>query len=163
MPERLIDVPIESLPRIDEHSIEIAASQEEVWEGLLEAVPQLVAGRGSSRIAAALGCLHTERSGELGRIGSTVPGFVVSRSIPPAVLALLGQHRFARYALIFRLVGQPSGLTRLAAETRATFPGVAGRAYRTLVIGTRGHVLATNHILRSVRKRAERTRFGAPG
>jgi hypothetical protein len=48
---------------------------------------------------------------------------------------------------------------RLSAETRAEFPGRSGSAYRALVIGTRGHVLAVNSILRAVRRRAEeRTR-----
>ena len=38
----------------------------------------------------------------------------------------------------------------------AVFPGLKGRAYRTLVIGTRMHVLVTNRVLDSVRRRAER-------
>ena len=85
-----------------------------------------------------------------------MPGFVVARSIAPAVLALMGQHRFARYALIFRITETPAGPTRLSAETRAEFPGPQGRAYRALVIGSRGHVLAVHSILRSVRRAAER-------
>jgi hypothetical protein len=85
-----------------------------------------------------------------------VPGFVVARSVPPAVLALLGEHRFARYALIFRITETLAGPVRLSAETRAEFRGRRGRVYRTLVIGTRGHVLATRSILRSVRRAAER-------
>ena len=44
----------------------------------------------------------------------------------------------------------------LGAETRAEFPGKTGRLYRTAVIGTRGHVLATRSVLRTVRRRAER-------
>ena len=99
----------------------------------------------------ALGCAQTEAEGQAGDIGSTVPGFVVTRSVRPAVLALMGQHRFSRYALVFSIVEKPSGLVLLGAQTRAEFPGRRGRVYRGLVIGTRGHVLATTSILRSVR------------
>jgi hypothetical protein len=72
------------------------------------------------------------------------------------VLALMGEHRFSRYALIFCAVETASGPVRLSAETRAEFPGVKGRVYRTLVISSHGHVVATKSILRSVRRRAER-------
>jgi hypothetical protein len=108
-------------------------------------------------VARALGCVPGERAGKAGEIGSTVPGFVVTRSVPPAVLALMGEHRFSRYALVFRITQTPAGPVRLSAETRAEFPGARGSLYRALVIGTRGHLLATKSILRSVRKRAERS------
>jgi hypothetical protein len=153
---RLIDVPIESLPHVDEHSTEIAATPDEVWEALVEVVGGFTAGRGGGIFARALGCDETERSGEPGRIGSTMPGFVVARSVRPSVLALLGAHRFSRYALIFRIAETPEGNVLLGAETRAEFPGAAGRLYRAAVIGTRGHVLATRSVLRAVRRRAER-------
>jgi len=104
----------------------------------------------------ALGCDETERSGEAGRIGSTIPGFVVARSVRPSVLALLGAHRFSRYALIFRIAETPDSTVLLGAETRAEFPGRTGALYRAAVIGTRGHVLATRSVLRAVRRQAER-------
>ena len=69
---------------------------------------------------------------------------------------LEGEHRFSRYALIFHLDPLPGGRSRVRAETRAAFPGLRGRAYRALVIGTRGHVLAVKRLLRAVRARAER-------
>jgi hypothetical protein len=47
------------------------------------------------------------------------------------------------------------------AETRAAFPGLQGRAYRALVIGTRGHVLAVRRLLRAVKARAEDPRTAA--
>jgi hypothetical protein len=72
------------------------------------------------------------------------------------VLALMGEHRFSRYALIFCAAETASGPVRLSAETRAEFPGVKGRIYRTLVIRSRGHVVVTKSILRRVRRRAER-------
>ncbi|HEY8466796.1 MAG TPA: hypothetical protein VIL04_08325 [Solirubrobacterales bacterium] len=155
MPERLVDIPIESLPFVDEYYLDIAATTEDVWEALLATMRGYA--RGSARpIARALGCAQTETRGEIGRIGSTIPGFVVTRSVRPVVLALMGQHRFSRYALIFRIVEKPSGLVLLSAQTRAEFPGAKGKAYRGLVIGTRGHVLVTRSIMRSVRRRAER-------
>ena len=155
---RLIDVPIESLPFVDEHYIDIAAAADTVWEALVEQLEGAADGRSGARMARGLGCTQTEVRGEIGEIGSTVPGFLVTRSIRPAVLAMMGQHRFSRYALIFRILEKPSGLILLSAQTRADFPGAKGRAYRTLVIGTRGHVLVTRSILKSVRRRAERQR-----
>ena len=112
--------------------------------------------RTGALVAKALGCTPSSTSGRPGRIGSTIPGFIVSRSVPPAVLALMGEHRFARYALVFRINGTVSGEVRLSAETRSEFPGTSGKLYRLLVIGMRGHVLATRSALRSVRREAER-------
>ncbi len=155
MPERLIDVPIESLPFVDEHAVEVEASAERTWAAMLATVRGL--GRGHGRLAArALGCLSLDSSGEIGRIGSTMPGFIVTRSIPPALLALMGEHRFSRYALVFSVTPLGDGdHVRVAAETRAEFPGRSGRVYRRLVIGSRGHVLATRTILRAIKRRAE--------
>jgi hypothetical protein len=156
LPERLIDVPLESLPFVDEHSTDVAAAADRVWLALLKALDGAGRSRPGKLIAARLGCVPGEGSGEIGRIGSTVPGFIVTRSIAPAVLALMGEHRFSRYALVFRITATAAGPVRLSAETRAEFPGRRGRLYRALVIGTRGHVLATSSILRSVRRIAER-------
>jgi hypothetical protein len=159
MPERLIDIPLESLPYIDEHATFVDAMPERTWEALLAVVGGADGGLAGRRVAQALGCVADSRSGEPGRIGSTIPGFVVSRSVPPAVLALMGEHRFSRYALIFRITEQGQAVpVRLSAETRAEFPGRRGSLYRTFVIGTRGHVLATRAILRRIRRRAERHR-----
>jgi hypothetical protein len=153
MAERLIDVPLESLPFIDEHSTTIVATPDEVWDALIEVTADTA---GAGRLARALGCAQTERSGEPGQIGSTIPGFVITRAIRPAVLALMGEHRFSRYALVFTSIDTPTGLVELRAESRAEFPGRSGTAYRALVIGTRGHVLATSALLRAIRRRAER-------
>jgi hypothetical protein len=157
LPDRIIDIPIESLPFVDEHFIEIAATPDQVWDALIRVVGGM-GGRSRAPLSRALGCAHTAAEGEPGEIGSTIPGFVVTRSVRPAVLALMGRHRFSAYALVFSIMEKPSGLVLLGAQTRAEFPGRRGRAYRGLVIGTRGHVVATMGILRSVRKRAERAR-----
>jgi len=158
MPERLIDVPLESLPFVDEHTTDVRARAEDTWAAMLDYFGGKGADRLTGPIAAALGCIPAQRCGIPGEIGSTIPGFIVTRSIAPAVLALMGQHRFARYALIFRIAELPEVGAGLSAETRAEFPGRAGSVYRTLVIGTRGHVVATRRMLRSIRLRAEAQR-----
>ena len=158
MPERLIDLPLESLPFVDEHTTDIGAGADRAWMAMLDYFGGDGADRLTSPIASALGGMPAKRSGAPGEIGSTIPGFIVTRSVAPAVLALMGQHRFARYALIFRLADMREAGTRLSAETRAEFPGRAGSVYRTLVIGSRGHVLATRTMLRSIRRLAEADR-----
>ena len=155
---RTIDLPLEHLPQVDEHGVFVIAPREVVWEALLKTIPGAFSSKVSSRVAKALGCSETERSGDPGRIGSTFPGFMVARVIEPAVLALEGQHRFSRYGLIFSLEPTKDDRTLLRAETRAEFPGLKGSAYKALVVGTRGHVVVTKRLLGSVKKRAERQR-----
>lgn len=158
--DNVIDTPIESLPFVDRHSIEIAATPQRTWEGLLEVVAHIGEERRARTLAKTLQCTPGEVEGDWGEIGSKVPGFLVTRAVAPAVLALMGEHRFSRYALIFRIVERPSGLTECSAETRAEFPGGKGKFYKGLVIGTHGHVVVTNSILRSIRKIAERPETG---
>ncbi|MGZ5376255.1 MAG: YybH family protein [Solirubrobacterales bacterium] len=153
--ESTIDVPIDGLPPIDEHSVAIAADPGRTWEALIATLPRALGSRRGGLGASMLGSAYTEAKGEPSVIGSTLPGFVVSRSVRPATLALLGQHRFSRYALVFCIDDLGPGRSRLRAETRAEFPGATGRVYRGLVIGTRGHVLVVRRLLRAVRKRAE--------
>jgi hypothetical protein len=90
----------------------------------------------------------------IARLLGTEPraGFEVAESAPTQSLTLVGRHRFSRYMLVFELTDGGEGATRLRAETYAQFPGVRGQVYRALVIGTRAHLVATNHILRSVRR-----------
>ena len=88
--------------------------------------------------------------------GVDLPGFTVARAEPGCQLALAGRHRYSEYALVFHLAGSGDG-TRLRAETRARFPGAAGRLYRAAVIGTRGHILVTMRLLTAVKRRAERS------
>lgn len=154
--DEVIDFPLEELPPIDEHGTLVLAPVEEAWEALLAVVPAAFGGRLAPRVSRWLGCSPAAASGSIDRIGSTIPGFVVVRVIEPAVLALEGGHRFSRYGLVFRLEPTKDGNSLLRAETRAEFPGLKGKAYRALVIGTRGHVVAVNRILGAVRRRAER-------
>jgi SnoaL-like protein len=123
----------------------------------VETVPRVLDTRMARRGARILGCAHREAQGEPSVIGSTMPGFIVSRSVRPSTLALLGQHRFSSYALIFMIDELGPGRSRLRAETRAEFPGANGRVYRMLVIGSGGHVRAVRRILEAVRRRADRS------
>lgn len=145
------------LPRIDEHATEIAADPEVVWEALLRVVEGSFGTATTGRFARLLGCADVSASGPRPlATGSTFPGFHVESANRPHELALAGSHRFSDYALIFRLEEMDDNHTRLRAETRALFPGVTGAVYRTLIIGTRGHVLVTRRLLGAVRRRAER-------
>src|SRR5262245_5989749 len=152
---RTIEVPIDSLPEVDEHSVEVAASAERTWEALIATLPRAFDTGLARRGARILGCTDRGAKGEPSVIGSTLPGFVVSRSVRPSTLALLGEHRFSHYALVFRIDELGSTRSRLSAETRADFPGVKGRIYRALVIGTHGHVRVVRRLLRATRKRAD--------
>ena len=128
------------LPYVDEHAIRIDAPREVVWAALERYV------RGSIRAA--------ERN-PLTRVLGTEPaaGFAVADRAEPERLRLAGRHRFSRYELLFELA-EVDGGTQLRAQTRAEFPGLHGRLYRALVIGTRGHVVVTRYLLHSVRRRS---------
>ena len=149
--------PAERLPHVDEHSTEIAAGSEAVWEALLRVVEGSFGSARTGRVARLLGCADVAPSGPRPlAAGSTFPGFHVEAAERQRRLALAGSHRFSDYALIFRLERRGEARTILRAETRATFPGLRGAVYRTLVIRTRGHVLVTRRLLGAVQRRAER-------
>jgi hypothetical protein len=146
----------DALPFVDEHGVEIAAPPEVVWESLCRVADGSFSSPTTGRVAGLLGCEQTAGSGPRPLAeGSTIPGFAVAEAAPGARLALLGRHRYSEYALVFHLADE-DGTTRLRAETRARFPGTAGRLYRAAVIGTRGHVLVTMRLLNAVKRRAER-------
>jgi hypothetical protein len=145
------------LPHVDEHSVSIAASPGTAWDALLRVVEGSFASGASSTGARLLGCADTGASGPRPlATGSALPGFHVETAERPRQLALAGSHRFSAYALIFRLDETDGSGTTLRAETRATFPGLKGRAYRTAVIGTRMHVLVTRRLLAATKRSAER-------
>src|SRR5215207_2214063 len=72
-------------------------------------------------------------------------------------LGLGGRHRFSRYLLTFDLTDLPDGGTRVSARSYGSFPGLHGWIYRTLVVGSRGHVLSVRHMLHGIRRDAQRT------
>ncbi|MBS1844743.1 MAG: hypothetical protein JST53_10035 [Actinobacteria bacterium] len=145
------------LPWVDEHAIELDGTPAVVWPALLRTVEAMTAGRGAPAYARAVGCADTEAGGPRPlEVGSTVPGFHVAGLTRERLLVLRGSHRFSEYALVFRLEPLGGVRTRLIAETRAEFPGVRGRAYRALVIGTRLHVIAVRRMQRGVARRVGR-------
>jgi hypothetical protein len=145
------------LPFVDELSVDIEASSEAAWEALLHVIGRSFDSPRTGRVARLLGCADVDPSGPRPLApGSALSGFHVEAAEPGRELALAGSHRFSDYALTFRLDELDSDRTLLRAETRATFPGLKGSTYRTLVIGTRGHVLVTRRLLSAVKRRAQR-------
>lgn len=126
------------LPHLDDHEVWIGAPAEAVFTTVHEYVDGLLA-----RVA----------GGPLPRLLGTHPpaGFAILDEVPGRLLRLAGRHRFSRYRLVFELDPDRGG-TLLRARSYAEFPGLHGLAYRTAVVGTRGHVLATRHMLRSIRR-----------
>jgi hypothetical protein len=157
---RSIDVPLEVLPPIDEHEIEVDAPADVTWAALFPTLEEAFDTKFGRRYSERLGAVDTDCHGDLHHPGGTVPGFVVSRSIAPVMLALLGKHRFSQYAVVFRidlLAGQRS---RVRLETRAQFDGARGKLYKAGVIGTGGHAIVVRRLLRSIKRRAERSASG---
>jgi hypothetical protein len=140
------------LPYIDEHAQIVEAGPEETWRALTS---RSFAGAGAGAVSRLLGCEETSAAGTPGAAGSTVPGFRVTRADRPRELELAGRHRFSNYQLSFEIDDLGDGRSRLRAITRAEFPRLRGHVYRSLVIGSRGHVVATRRLLRAVARRAE--------
>jgi hypothetical protein len=148
---------MERLPYIDEHAMDVGATRARTWEALVDCVRRQTAG--GERFARALGCDPWQGTPSFtGEPGQAVPGFRVAAAEPEHRLVLRGRHRFSDYQLTFLL---DDG--RLRAQTHADFPGLRGRVYRALVIGTRGHVVATRRILRAVARRATEPERRAAG
>jgi hypothetical protein len=120
------------LPYIDEHAISISADRAAAWHGLLQVM-----------------CRDP-------RDPATVPmGFVLGEAVPGERLALKGRHPFSIYQLVFELAGLGEE-TQVRAITRAAFPGMHGRIYRALVIGTGGHKIVVRRMLRRIAEAAQR-------
>jgi hypothetical protein len=126
----------ERLPFVDVHTVHVAAPPAEVWASLEHHV-------GKS--------LRFPPGHPLPRVLNAQPrtGFDVAERSPTSRLRLVGRHRFSDYALEFDLEGVSDG-TFLRAKTFAVFPGIRGRVYRALVIGSGGHRLLVRRFLRSV-------------
>ena len=120
---------------IDEHVRRVDAPRDVVWDAV---------DRCATRMCSA-------DRGVLGRLLATEPpsGFAVTERMPQERIVLAGRHRFARYTLVFDLTGA-SDASELRAQTYADFPGVRGRVYRALVVGSRAHAYVTRRILRSI-------------
>jgi hypothetical protein len=147
---------IAQLPYLDEHATTIAASADDVWSALIDTLDRGFSGTGAAVYARAVGCVDHSASGPRPLAErSTIPGFHVTVAVAGAELALEGRHRFSTYALIFHLEQIEPDRSILRAESRADFPGISGGAYRLLVVGTRGHVVAVRHLLSTIKRRSE--------
>ena len=133
---------MDSLPFVDEHRTHVSASPERTWEAVLSFSRRRL-GRPAPKAFVALWGLEPKS------------GFATAEQIAPRHLTLRGHHRFSDYQLTFDVDSGPDGVT-LRATTSAIFPGLAGRAYRALVIGSRGHRLAVKQMLASIARSAER-------
>jgi hypothetical protein len=146
---------MEQLPYIDEHRIHIDAPPAAVWLALLSVLRSKL-GAVPGPLAYAWGLTPADRSGDWSQVlrpGDSIPGFEVAEAIPGERLALRGRHRFSRYSLVF--VQEPSGGgCTLSAQSWAAFPGLAGAAYRAVVIGTGGHRVGVRRLLHAVERRA---------
>jgi hypothetical protein len=117
---------MERLPYIDEHAITVPADRDATWRALLEVM-----------------CRDPE-------LPTTVPlGFVLDEAVPPSRLSLKGRHPFSIYNLVFELKATTQG-TEVRAVTLADFPGLHGRIYRALVIGSGGHRIVVRRMLRRI-------------
>ncbi len=144
------------IPKIDEHRLQIAAGSDAVWDELLGAVDRAFSHTIARVYARVIRCDDLAVTGPRPHaVGSAVPGFHVTEVVPGSRLVLQGHHRFSTYTLTFQLEGPDPNLSHLAAETRATFPGRSGSFYRTLVIGTGGHVVLVRRLLATVKTRSE--------
>jgi hypothetical protein len=149
-------LPAADLPFIDEHAVEVAAPAGHAWDAVCQVVSGSFRGRSGTLLARLLGATETHPQGDPATPGSAITGFRIASAKAPVELVLEGEHRFSRYALTFHFEALPGDRSRVRAETRAVFPGLRGRAYRVLVIGTQGHVLLVRRLLRAIRTRAER-------
>jgi len=149
---------VDGLAFIDRLAVEVDAGVEATWQALVDVLTRSLESRSSKAGARVLGSSVRDATGPRPlAAGSTLPGFRVTAVEAPVMLVLAGEHRFARHEMTFGLADAGGGRTELAVETRADFPGPIGTLYRSLVIGTGGHVLVTRRLLKAVRRGAEAT------
>ncbi|MGV9454213.1 hypothetical protein [Streptomyces sp. NPDC003635] len=145
-----------ALPYVDEHTTIVVADADALWRGLTEALDAAFGGSRATAYARLVGCADAGAAGPRPlEEGSALPGFRVTTASRGEQLTLTGSHRYSTYTLTFRIEAAGPGRHLLRAESRAAFPGLAGRAYRRLVIGTGGHALGIRRLLAAIRSRAE--------
>ena len=127
-------------PYIDEHSVVADVPADVLWDSVHRAFTRPLTGL-TRRYAEAVGAPQGQ-------------AFVVDRAERPDLLALVGEHRFSRYALTFTFTPLGPDRTRLTARTNAAFPGVAGQLYKTAVIRSRAHRVLTRALIRRLAERA---------
>lgn len=118
---------MEQLSYIDEHAISVDADRADTWSALLRVM-----------------CRDPHDP-------TTVPtGFVLDEARPAERFALKGRHPFAVYRWVFELDHAEPHHTRLRAITWADFPGLHGKVYRSLVIGTGAHRVIVRWTLKRI-------------
>ncbi|MET3963782.1 hypothetical protein ABIE44_003716 [Marmoricola sp. OAE513] len=133
----------DQLPYLDTHTVTVAHGPQPVWDAVLRFAADV--GFGPRNPFALL--LGTEPRS----------GFTAEVEVPGRVLALTGRHRLARYRLVLEVEPRTEQRTTLLhAHSYAEFPGVPGRAYRALVVGTGLHVLATRGVIRAIASTREK-------
>ncbi|MEZ5313466.1 MAG: hypothetical protein R2862_07315 [Thermoanaerobaculia bacterium] len=146
---------MDPLPFIDELSEPVPAPADVTWAALVNVLRRRLAG--ATRFARLLRCDPVAGTAEFaGRAGEAIPGFRVAESEAGRRLVLRGRHRFADYSLTFVLDGEV-----VRAHPRRV-PGLAGRIYRTAVIGSGGHRRITRSLLRRIAREAGPLPEGAP-
>jgi hypothetical protein len=125
---------MERLNYIDEHVTTVRADRAATWSALLH-----------------MWCRDPE---DLSTVRS--PFFWLDDATLRERLALDGRHFFSVYKLVFELADEGPHHTRLRALTWADFPGISGKIYRALVIGTGGHRVAVRRMLNRIAAEAIR-------
>lgn len=144
------------LPLLDDHVALVDAAVEEVWAALLDGLERAFGGRIPTAYARLVGCVPGVAAGRRPlTTGSALPGFLITAAEPLRWLELRGRHRFSTYALRVELEPVTARATSVRVESRAAFPGVAGRLYRLLVVDTGVHVAMVRHLLAGVARRAQ--------
>ncbi|WP_330231408.1 hypothetical protein OHA40_02335 [Nocardia sp. NBC_00508] len=118
---------MERLHYIDEHARSVDANRDRAWKAVLKVI-----GKNPSDPSSMEG------------------GFAVESAEEPRRLALRGEHWFSKYQLIFELDEEGPSRTRVRARSFAEFPGLSGKVYRALVIGTGGHRMTVRWMLRRI-------------
>ncbi len=137
----MTDPAVGDLPFIDRHTLPLEDLSPDVVWAALDAHARSLGFGPRNPLAAVLGTRPRA-------------GFEVTEVERGRALTLTGRHRFSRYALRFEVEPGAAGGTLLSALSFGAFPGVHGRAYRLAVVGSRGHVLATRHLLHAIARRA---------
>jgi hypothetical protein len=147
-----------ALPKIDAHEVLVDVPPDQAWAALLSSFTRGSTGAGWRVFAKAIRCQPDSAHGDPDAVGASIPGFRVVGSVPPSEWKLEGSHLFSRYSLTFRITPLEGERCLIRAESSAVFPGLHGRVYRALVIGTGGHVVAVRNIVRRIKIEAERSR-----
>jgi hypothetical protein len=144
-----------ALPCIDEHEISVNVPASVAWTALVAVFGRLTTRPTSRIFAKAVRCRPNRAIGTAVTVGEALPGFLVARCEVPKEWALEGEHLFSRYAVTFQIASVDSEHCRVAAQSSAEFPGLHGKIYRTIVIGSGGHAIGVRRILRSIKTKAE--------